>query len=74
MVKGYTPSTFALRRHDEDHPPFGRIEVDPQLCIGYKKCPSKRPDGSFLDGCPWDAIEMVSTEEVASRLGTKFQF
>ena len=44
---------------DEDHPPFGRIEVDPVLCIGCKKCTSKGPDGSFLDGCPWDAIEMV---------------
>src|SRR5574341_2684228 len=49
---------------DEDNPPFGRIEVDPQLCIGCKKCTSKGPDGSFLDGCPWDAIEMVPTEAV----------
>ena len=32
---------------DEDHPPFGRIEVDPALCIGCKKCTSKGPDGSF---------------------------
>ncbi len=44
---------------DEDHPPFGRIEVDPYLCIGCQKCTSKGPDGAFLDGCPWDAIEMV---------------
>jgi len=44
---------------DEDHPPFGRIEVDPYLCIGCQKCISKGPDGAFLDGCPWDAIEMV---------------
>lgn len=59
---------------DEDHPPFGRIEVDPQLCIGCKKCTSKGPDGAFLDGCPWDAIEMVSTEEVERSLGVKFKF
>src|SRR3712207_8159453 len=26
---------------DEDHPPFGRIEVDPYLCIGCQKCISK---------------------------------
>lgn len=58
---------------DEDHPPFGRIEVDPALCIGCKKCTSKGPDGCFLDGCPWDAIEMVAIEEVETRLGTKFQ-
>ena len=49
---------------DEENPPFGRIQVDPQLCIGCKKCTSKGPDGAFLDGCPWDAIEMVDIREV----------
>jgi ferredoxin len=58
---------------DEDHPPFGRIEVDPALCIGCKKCTSKGPDGAFLDGCPWDAIEMVPIGEVEETLGIKFQ-
>src|SRR5258705_949095 len=48
---------------DEDHPPFGRIEVDPYLCIGCQKCTSKGPEGAFLDGCPWDAIEMVPTDD-----------
>lgn len=48
---------------DEEHPPFGRIEVDKSLCIGCAKCTSKGPDGMFLDGCPWDAIEMVSIEQ-----------
>src|SRR5213080_2945491 len=56
---------------DEDHPPFGRIEVDPFLCIGCKKCVSKGPDGAFLDGCPWDAIEMVPIEDVEARIGVK---
>ena len=35
---------------DSDHTPFGRIEVDPNLCIGCQKCISKGPDGAFLDG------------------------
>jgi ferredoxin len=48
---------------DEDHPPFGRIEVDKATCIGCAKCTSKGPDGTFLDGCPWDAIEMWPTEQ-----------
>jgi ferredoxin len=26
---------------DEDHPPFGRIEVDPVLCIGCKSAPAR---------------------------------
>ena len=54
---------------DEDHPPFGRIQVDPILCIGCKKCLSKGPDGCFLDGCPWDAIVMVDTPEVEMEVG-----
>lgn len=54
---------------DEDHPPFGRIEVDPYLCIGCQKCTSKGPDGAFLDGCPWDAIEMVPTDDWESLHG-----
>lgn len=48
---------------DMDNPPFGRIEVDPLLCIGCKLCTSKGPDGAFLEGCPWDAIDMVPTAE-----------
>jgi ferredoxin len=48
---------------DPEHPPFGTIRVDPLLCIGCKLCTSKGPDGAFLEGCPWDAIDMVPTEE-----------
>jgi len=48
---------------DPEHPPFGVIRVDPLLCIGCKLCTSKGPDGAFLEGCPWDAIDMVPTEE-----------
>jgi ferredoxin len=48
---------------DEEHPPFGRIEVDKGTCIGCAKCTSKGPDGTFLDGCPWDAIEMIAIED-----------
>jgi ferredoxin len=48
---------------DADHPPFGRIDVDPLLCIGCKLCTSKGPDGAFLEGCPWDAIDMVPLAE-----------
>ena len=56
---------------DEDHAPFGHIEVDPALCIGCKKCVSKGPDGAFLDGCPWDAIEMIPIEDVEALIGFK---
>src|SRR5271169_647277 len=54
---------------DEDSTPFGRIAIDPILCIGCKKCLSKGPDGCFLDGCPWDAIVMVDTAEVEKEVG-----
>jgi len=38
---------------DPEHEPFGKILVDPLLCIGCKLCTSKGPDGAFLEGCPW---------------------
>ena len=44
-------------------PAFGVIEVDPFKCIGCRKCVTKGPDGTFLDGCPWDAIVMVDTTD-----------
>ena len=55
---------------DEDYAPFGRIEVDPVLCIGCKKCTSKGPDGALLEGCPWDAIDMVPLAEFETKYGT----
>ena len=59
---------------DEEYPPFGRIEVDYQQCIGCKKCISKGPDDTFLDGCPWDAIDMVPREDVEEELEVKFNY
>lgn len=59
---------------DEDHPPFGRIEIDGQTCIGCKQCISKGPDGTFLDGCPWDAIDMVPIAEVEATLEVQYEF
>jgi len=55
---------------DADHPPFGNIRVDPLLCIGCKLCTSKGPDGSFLEGCPWDAIDLIPVAEFESSWGS----
>ena len=54
---------------DGDGLPFGRIIVDPLLCIGCKLCTSKGPDGTFLEGCPWDAIDMVPVAEFEASKG-----
>ena len=54
---------------EDEQMPSGRIWVDPLQCIGCKKCVSKGPDDTFLDGCPWDAIEMVSLEAYEARYG-----
>ncbi|MBI3404372.1 MAG: 4Fe-4S ferredoxin [Acidobacteria bacterium] len=48
---------------DSDNPPFGRIVVDPLICIGCKF-------GAFLEGCPWDAIDMVPLAEFEAKEGT----
>ncbi len=47
----------------EDAFPFGRIWVDPLKCVGCRKCISRGPEETFLEGCPWDAILMVPTTE-----------
>jgi ferredoxin len=49
--------------------PYGRIWVDPLKCVGCKKCIGRGPEGIFLDGCPWDAIEMVPTPQWESLHG-----
>jgi ferredoxin len=54
---------------DPEAPTLGRIEVDPLLCIGCKLCISKGPEDTFLDGCPWDAIDMVDIDQVEAGLG-----
>lgn len=43
---------------DEDCP-AGKIWVDPLKCIGCRKCITKGPMGTLLEGCPWDAIDMI---------------
>lgn len=43
--------------------PYARIWVDPIKCVGCRKCVRNGPDGTFLEGCPWDAIIMVPTRE-----------
>ncbi len=50
-------------------PAFGVIEVNPLACIGCRKCTSKGPEGTLLDGCPWDAIIMVDTDEYEQKYG-----
>ena len=46
-----------------DAVPFGRIWVDPIKCVGCKKCIARGPEGTLLEGCPWDAIDMVPLRE-----------
>ncbi len=52
-----------------DAPTYTRVDVDPLLCIGCKKCISKGPMDTLLEGCPWDAIDMVPLEEFEKTYG-----
>ena len=54
---------------NEAAPIFNRVFVDPLLCIGCKKCITKGPMDTLLEGCPWDAIDMVSLEEYEEKYG-----
>ena len=65
----YCPVEDCMYWSPDPDGPFGRIIVDPLLCIGCKLCTSKGPDGTFLEGCPWDAIDMVPTPEWEAQHG-----
>ena len=58
-----------LEVQNPDVPHMIRIEVDPLLCIGCKKCITKGPMDTLLEGCPWDAIDMVSLQDFESEHG-----
>jgi len=53
-----------------DAPAFNRVFVDPLLCIGCKKCITKGPMDTFLEGCPWDAIDMIPLDKYEADFGT----
>lgn len=49
-------------------------EIDVERCVGCEVCvhiPGKKSDPYDLLVCPWDAIEMVPTIEVAQAVATK---
>jgi electron transport complex protein RnfB len=56
----------------QQHPHLGMLqswcEIDLERCVGCEVCvhiPQKKSNPYELVVCPWDAIEMVKTEEVA---------
>ena len=49
-------------------------EIDVETCVGCDVCvhiPTKKSDPNELLVCPWDAIEMVPTIEVAQEVANK---
>ena len=49
-------------------------EIDLERCVGCDVCvkvPSKKSDPYELVVCPWDAIEMIPTSEVAGAVAEK---
>ena len=49
-------------------------EIDTERCVGCEVCvklPSKKSDPYTLTVCPWDAIEMVPTTQVAQAVARK---
>jgi len=56
----------------EQYPQFGMLqswcEIDLDRCVGCEVCvhvPQKKTNPYELVVCPWDAIEMIKTEDVA---------
>ena len=52
-------------------------EIDLERCVGCEVCvhiPQKKTNPYELTVCPWDAIEMVATEQVAQVVGLARKF
>ena len=65
----YCPVKDCMNLVDDGDTIFGIVTVNPATCTGCKKCVTAGTDGMVLDGCPWDAIDMVPTEEFENEFG-----
>jgi electron transport complex protein RnfB len=57
-----------VQQFDQFHNLQSWCEIDIERCVGCEVCvhiPGKKSNPYDLKVCPWDAIEMVPTEEVA---------
>ena len=57
-----------IQQHDQFHNLQSWCEIDIERCVGCEICvhiPGKKSNPYDLKVCPWDAIDMVPTEEVA---------
>jgi ferredoxin len=39
---------------------FKRMRVNPEKCIGCSNCVTRGYLGARIEGCPWNAITMIS--------------
>ncbi len=57
-----------IQQYDQFHNLQSFCEIDLERCVGCEVCvhiPGKKSNPYDLKVCPWDAIEMVPTEQVA---------
>jgi len=57
-----------VQQYDQFHNLQSWCQIDIERCVGCEVCvhiPGKKTNPYDLKVCPWDAIEMVPTEEVA---------
>ena len=57
-----------IQQYDQVHNLQSWCQIDLERCVGCEVCvhiPGKKSNPYDLKVCPWDAIEMVPTEEVA---------
>ena len=49
---------------DEEVFPFRSVRVNPDKCVGCGLCVAGGYEGTIVEGCPWDAITLIPSEEV----------
>ena len=67
LCKIFCPTDGALELfYDESSFHFQRMRVNPEKCIGCRSCVSRGYKGARTEGCPWNAISMITPTESES--------
>lgn len=60
VCRMYCPTEGALEYvPDESSLHFKRMRVNPEKCLGCRSCVTRGYLGSYIEGCPWNAITMI---------------
>lgn len=63
VCMAWCPIDGALEHLEVEGIPAGRVVVNTDKCTGCSGCLTRGPLGSYVQGCPWNAITLVPVQE-----------